>query len=185
MDSDCFVEVDTAVQVADVDERRKFFNLETSKLHALGDYPEMIETFGTTDSVSTQNVSLSIILVTYFLFVLQGELLHRNTKRRYARTNGRNYLPQMGEIERIEARLSDIHDTLDASMLTEAPAQLPANLAHLDDENLPTVDAGRSPYQMGVSQNNPVPISTWTNSDPASKVSPSIPMFRMELTYLI
>ncbi len=35
----------------------KMFSLSTYKLHALGDYPKMIWTFGTTDSYSTQTVS--------------------------------------------------------------------------------------------------------------------------------
>jgi hypothetical protein len=35
----------------------KKFNLRTYKLHALGDYPQMIRRFGTTDSYSTQIVS--------------------------------------------------------------------------------------------------------------------------------
>lgn len=38
--------------------RIKRFNLRTYKLHSLGDYPQMIRRFGTTDSYSTQIVSL-------------------------------------------------------------------------------------------------------------------------------
>ena len=53
LDSDCFDEADAAIP----SRQRKYFNLETSKLHSLGDYPDMIETVGTTDSVSTQTVS--------------------------------------------------------------------------------------------------------------------------------
>jgi hypothetical protein len=55
LDSDCFAEADAA---APMERQRKLFNLETSKLHALGDYPEMIEMVGTTDSVSTQTVNI-------------------------------------------------------------------------------------------------------------------------------
>ena len=36
--------------------RPKVLNLNTYKLHALGDYPSQIELFGTTDSFSTQLV---------------------------------------------------------------------------------------------------------------------------------
>ena len=36
---------------------QKYFNLHTSKFHALGDYADTIETLGTTDSMSTQIVS--------------------------------------------------------------------------------------------------------------------------------
>ena len=53
LDSDCFDEMEKAEPAR----RRAYFNLETSKLHALGDYPDMIETMGTTDSFSTQTVS--------------------------------------------------------------------------------------------------------------------------------
>jgi hypothetical protein len=64
LDSDCFDEADAAVP----GRQRKYFNLETSKLHALGDYPDMIRTFGTTDSFSTQTVSLSNCVV-HYLFI--------------------------------------------------------------------------------------------------------------------
>ena len=37
--------------------RKKAFSLRTYKLHALGDYPRAIRTFGTTDVYSTQPVS--------------------------------------------------------------------------------------------------------------------------------
>ena len=43
--------------------RPKNFNLLTSKLHALGDYVEMIKMFGTMDSYSTQIVSVQSILL--------------------------------------------------------------------------------------------------------------------------
>ena len=38
--------------------KRRYFNLSTYKLHVLGDYPNQIRRFGTTDSFSTQPVSL-------------------------------------------------------------------------------------------------------------------------------
>ncbi|KAF8238280.1 hypothetical protein L208DRAFT_1243225, partial [Tricholoma matsutake] len=40
--------------------KKKLFNLFTYKLHALGDYVSMIRLFGTTDSYSTQIVSLGL-----------------------------------------------------------------------------------------------------------------------------
>jgi hypothetical protein len=43
----------------------KPFNLKTHKFHALGDYVATIRWFGTTDSYSTQPVSLSDILCLY------------------------------------------------------------------------------------------------------------------------
>jgi hypothetical protein len=36
----------------------KTFNLQTYKVHVLGDYVEAIKTFGTTDSYSTEVVSI-------------------------------------------------------------------------------------------------------------------------------
>ncbi|KAF7800213.1 hypothetical protein EIP86_011460, partial [Pleurotus ostreatoroseus] len=53
----------------------KVFNLSTYKLHALGDYPDTIPAFGTTDNYSTQT----------------GELEHRHVKRFYSRTNRNAY----------------------------------------------------------------------------------------------
>ena len=98
--------------------------------------------------------------------------MHRNTKRRYARTNGRDYLVQMGDIERIEARLNDIRDELRASQVAETSAQL-STKPTLVGEDLPPVDAGRAPYQIATSQKNPIPLSAWVDrnrSDPAIKV---------------
>lgn len=51
-------------KIADSEPRRKLFNLNTYKFHALGDYPWTIRTFGTTDSYSTQLVS--IIYISHF-----------------------------------------------------------------------------------------------------------------------
>ncbi|KAF8550589.1 hypothetical protein OG21DRAFT_1499714 [Imleria badia] len=51
----------------------KKLNLSTYKFHALGDYPEMICQYGTTDSYSTQI----------------GELEHRRSKQRFARSGKR------------------------------------------------------------------------------------------------
>jgi hypothetical protein len=75
----------------------------------------------------------------------------------------------MGEIDRIEARLAGIWDELKASEVAKAPAP-PATPV---GEDLATIDAGRSPYQMATSQKNPVALSAWVDrnrSDPAIKV---------------
>lgn len=42
--------------------KRRTFNLQTSKIHALGDYVDEIVTYGTTDNFSTQLVSFRIPL---------------------------------------------------------------------------------------------------------------------------
>jgi len=52
----------TAVQKASESSRKpKQLNLKTYKYHSLGDYVETIRRFGTTDSYSTQSVSIHLI----------------------------------------------------------------------------------------------------------------------------
>ena len=41
--------------------KRKVFNMNTTKIHSLPDYPAYIQRFGTTDSYTTQTVSFGII----------------------------------------------------------------------------------------------------------------------------
>ena len=48
----------------------KQFNLNTYKFHSLGDYVEHIQTFGTTDSYSTEPVSLSQLVTEFQSFML-------------------------------------------------------------------------------------------------------------------
>ncbi|KAJ8592017.1 hypothetical protein M405DRAFT_734033, partial [Rhizopogon salebrosus TDB-379] len=74
--------------------RSKTFNLQTYKLHALGDYSTSIRKFGTTDSYSTE----------------PGELEHRTSKARYHRTDRKEFVKQIASIERREARIHRIRD---------------------------------------------------------------------------
>ncbi|KAH7917181.1 hypothetical protein BV22DRAFT_1052620, partial [Leucogyrophana mollusca] len=74
--------------------RRKTFNLQTYKLHSLGDYSSSIRKFGTTDSYSTES----------------GELEHRTSKKRYCRTDRKEFVKQITRIERREARIHRIRD---------------------------------------------------------------------------
>ncbi|TFK72816.1 hypothetical protein BDN72DRAFT_742067, partial [Pluteus cervinus] len=57
----------------------KTLNLLTPKFHSLGDYVQQIETFGTTDSYSTQ----------------LGEMTHKFLKRTYQRTNKKGAMKQI------------------------------------------------------------------------------------------
>ncbi|KAJ7244602.1 hypothetical protein B0H12DRAFT_1236060 [Mycena haematopus] len=68
----------------------KEFNLQTYKLHALGDYVPAVRWFGTSDSYSTQ----------------PGELEHRRVKGFYARTNKNKPLRQMTQLERRNTTLN-------------------------------------------------------------------------------
>nr|GAT58250.1 predicted protein [Mycena chlorophos] len=62
----------------------KSFNLKTYKLHTVGDYPDSIVRYGTTDSTSTQ----------------VGELAHQLVKLLYRRTNKREHAIQIARLER-------------------------------------------------------------------------------------
>ncbi|KAG9085485.1 hypothetical protein FS749_004382 [Ceratobasidium sp. UAMH 11750] len=59
------------------------------KAHSMGDFPDSIEEYGTTDSYSTQI----------------GELQNRKYKAQYMRTNKRGAIEQMTEIDDIMATL--------------------------------------------------------------------------------
>jgi hypothetical protein len=73
----------------------KKFNLQTYKLHALGDYTRTIRQFGTTDSYSTQVVSAQAFVKHPGSYLTQGELEHRRVKRYYARTNKNKWTRQI------------------------------------------------------------------------------------------
>jgi hypothetical protein len=67
--------------------RIKKLNLSTYKFHALGDYPNTIQMFGTTDNYTTQTVS-AWVLPSFLLCTnsFQGELEHHRVKRRFPRS---------------------------------------------------------------------------------------------------
>ncbi|KAG2059281.1 hypothetical protein BDR06DRAFT_979903 [Suillus hirtellus] len=72
--------------------KKKLFNFHTYKFHALGDYVTSIHWFGTTDSYSTE----------------PGELEHRMLKCRYRRTDRRDFVHQLAQIERCQTHLRHI-----------------------------------------------------------------------------
>jgi hypothetical protein len=96
--------------------RPKRFNLRTYKYHALGDYPDTIRRFGTTDSYSTEPVSRSSIgpneTNNADVVVIQGELEHRTPKARYKRTDKKLFVKQLAQIERRETRIRRIRAKL-------------------------------------------------------------------------
>ena len=85
----------------------KRFTLSTYKLHAMGDYANHIERYGSTDSFSTQSVSCEFALIGIILpnsdwYPYQGELEHRSVKRYYTRTNKIHPTRQIARIHRRE-----------------------------------------------------------------------------------
>lgn len=136
----------------------KGLNLQTYKLHALVDYPAHIKMYGTTDSYSTQAVSARFFLVCVLLtFRTQGELEHRTSKSRFARTSRRSYVPQMASIERRQARIHCI--------------RMKRAALHLAD---PVLNKPDEHHVIGESQNFPEELTKFVQSnleDPATRVS--------------
>ncbi|KAJ3551292.1 hypothetical protein NM688_g4788 [Phlebia brevispora] len=96
----------------------KEFNLSTYKLHALGNYPATVRSFGTTDNYSTQT----------------GELEHRRVKRFYGRTNRNTFVCQIAKQQRREELIRHIikreeAQRMRAARLTAPPAQAPTPTA--------------------------------------------------------
>jgi hypothetical protein len=124
--------------------KAKTLNLQTYKLHALGDYTEQIRSYGTTDSYSTQLVSYQRLLFCFILnfLTLQGELEHRVGKKRFARTSRKLFIPQLASIERCQTRTRRIRSKL-AALRAGPKESLPDKIeAHYhigQTENFPEV----------------------------------------------
>ncbi|KAG1882847.1 uncharacterized protein F5891DRAFT_1203831 [Suillus fuscotomentosus] len=73
-------------------QRKKLFNFQTYKFHALGDYVASIHHFGTMDSYSTK----------------PGELEHHTSKDRYRHTDRKAFVHQLTQIEHHQTRLRHI-----------------------------------------------------------------------------
>jgi hypothetical protein len=90
----------------------KKFNLNTYKHHALGDYVETIRRFGTTDSYSTEPVSIlsecPLCSMSLTRTRVQGELEHRTPKARYKRTSRKAAIKQLTQIEQRQERIRRI-----------------------------------------------------------------------------
>ncbi|KAM6499872.1 hypothetical protein JOM56_005380 [Amanita muscaria] len=76
--------------------KRRTFNMETYKMHALGHYEEYIRRFGTSDNYNTQT----------------GELEHCRVKRFYPRTSKAKYTQGISKQERRERTLFHMSDRL-------------------------------------------------------------------------
>ncbi|RDB17809.1 hypothetical protein Hypma_000673 [Hypsizygus marmoreus] len=95
--------------------RAKTFNLKTSKAHALGDYADQVEKFGTLDSLST----------------ILGESTHRVVKAFNSCTNRNNAIPQITSI--------DTRTTVHARMTQELDALLKTDHSEGEDDINPSV----------------------------------------------
>jgi hypothetical protein len=140
--------------------RHKTFNLNTYKLHSLGDYVTSIRKYGTTDSYSTEPVCEASYLFEYQTadWLFQGELEHRSPKARYTRTSRKHFIKQLTQIERRQARLRRIR-------ARHHEAGKPANEA--------VATAPEAHHIIGKSQNYPQNIPLFLQKyagDPAIKV---------------
>lgn len=160
----------------------KAFNLSTYKLHALGDYIASILRYGTSDSYSTQVVSLSFLLCIFFSHhgvLLQGELEHRRVKRYYARTNKNKYTRQVARQERRQRLLRGIKrkmDEADAAAPTTTSATNSSNdrpsFTFAQSEPLPPT-APRQHHHISDSRRTGINIPTYLGNhegDPAIRV---------------
>lgn len=143
------------------------FNMETYKLHALGDYVKTIRRFGTTDSYSTQMVSIFSFF--YFMqshyWYIQGELEHRRVKRYFARTNKNNWCRQLTQRERRERLLNHIkknNDAVKSAAMTPTTAKGPKPQDN-GDEPLPFTSP-KDHYHMSESRADHIDIPTWLAS---------------------
>jgi hypothetical protein len=137
--------------------KQKTFNLQIYKYHSLGDYSNTIRRLGTTDSYSTEPVSIGAHFkyLHFFYRHRQGELEHRTSKARYKRTNRKLFVKQLARIERREARLRRIRVR-----------------NQYTGEKVPKTPLGH--HHVGVSQNHYEHIGTFlnrTSGDPATKVN--------------
>jgi hypothetical protein len=143
----------------------KTLNLNTYKIHALGDYVSTIREFGTTDSYSTETVCDHCLAsspnLPLLMAVTQGELEHRTSKARYGRTSRKDYIRKMARLERRQSRLHHIREKLGTQktmMDNEAASTATPDLHH----------------HIGKSQNSPLHIGTYVQryaNDLAIKVS--------------
>ncbi|KAJ6451830.1 hypothetical protein C8R47DRAFT_1030639, partial [Mycena vitilis] len=134
---------------AKADKKKKEYNMQTYKLHSLGDYPSTIPWVGTTDSYSTQ----------------PGELEHRRVKRFYARTNKNQPVRQMTVVERRETYL------LQMASRARTKARRLGNTIATPSEPLPYT-AAKEHHHISESLNTSLHLSSWLSQnidDPATK----------------
>lgn len=113
--------------------RPKAFNMQTYKLHALGDYVSSIKMFGTTDSYTTQIVCIHLHRVASKQLnplSFQGELAHRLLKRFYQSTNKQDPPKQLAKQERRRTRIRRLRESGNTKDNQPAGSPLPLEAHH-------------------------------------------------------
>jgi hypothetical protein len=159
----------------------RLLNLTTYKFHALADGPATVRRFGTTDSYTTQVVSIYDIIRRTWLIYPQGERQHRVPKSLYKRTSkNRDATSQVTRQDQRQRNLIQIS--------TRHPGLLPYNFTktYARHEGVTSLsEADLSQHQLiASSTKNWHHLSTWLNeperaSDPAFKVPSFTVCFRL------
>ncbi|KAK0502591.1 hypothetical protein EDD18DRAFT_1065651, partial [Armillaria luteobubalina] len=78
------------------------FNLSTLKAHAIADYPDQIEMFGTTDSYNMQIVCYIDHILDVLTDWTQGELEHCIVKKQHGQMNKNKATKQLVKLDTVE-----------------------------------------------------------------------------------
>ena len=102
--------------------RLKTFNLNTYKIHALGDYPQTIRERGTTDNYTSQRVGRRVGRFgnrpSLIPLSMKVELEHRTSKSKYAFINKHNPERDIGTLHR---RIEVLQELANSRKLSPAP----------------------------------------------------------------
>ncbi|EGN94895.1 hypothetical protein SERLA73DRAFT_155586 [Serpula lacrymans var. lacrymans S7.3] len=124
--------------------KRKKFNLTTYKYHALGDYPDTIRQFGTTDSYSTQ----------------LGELQHQCAKQRFPQTSKHHLISQMTHQDARKWLLTKISQQRKADISPITNTTSNKKYTQQLDDNLPYTNPSTH-YHIAKSSRDKVGLTKW------------------------
>ncbi|KAI0719739.1 hypothetical protein C8T65DRAFT_736307 [Cerioporus squamosus] len=125
--------------------RPQTFNLNTIKMHFLGDYPWFIKLIGSTDSYTSQI----------------GEHEHRRVKARWERTNNVQAEQQVVNLNAKEARLHRM-----AQELHEAGVEVPGLVSHTKDVEDARAIPPEQHHHIAPSQKNIINLREWQSEHP-------------------
>ncbi|KAI0029051.1 hypothetical protein K488DRAFT_57250 [Vararia minispora EC-137] len=132
--------------------QKKTFNLDTYKMHSLGDYVPTIRAFGTTDSYSTQI----------------GETEHRVVKRRYRRTNFRNIEDQFVKMDVLETIHERMYEELEEARMERTKEDTGSAASPPLAAKRTQAARKEEPYIMAMSQSKPTQVwlTEWLRTEP-------------------
>ncbi|KAI0708940.1 hypothetical protein C8T65DRAFT_740004 [Cerioporus squamosus] len=135
----------TSVPAPSGGRRPQTFNLNTIKMHFLGDYTMFIKNVGTTDSYTSQI----------------GEHEHRRVKARWERTNNVGAELQVVHLDAKEARMHRM-----AQELQEQGLDIPGLVSHKQDTEDPRLIPPEKHHHIAQSQKNIVDLRYWQSENP-------------------